>query len=146
MSPRRNIPMHQAEEGGSVRDSTTSHRIDPVPADRGITPRHTVLDPRAWLGWWSDDVFKVAEVHLLNLGRGSAAIEMEESLAERQKAILGLGVLREAWCLDVTVVRINRGRPEKYRVHVAFSEPCNDVFYATALHGPGRVDSTISKT
>src|SRR5437762_2486951 len=135
MSPRGNIPMHQAEEGGSVRDSRTSHRIDPVPSDRRTTPRRTVLDPRAWLGWWSDEDFKIAEVHLLNLGRDGAAIEMEESLAEHQQAILGLGVLREAWCLELTVVRIARGRRKKYRVQVAFSEPCNDVFYATALHG-----------
>src|ERR1700736_4913523 len=102
MSPRRNIPMHQAEKAGSVQDSKNSHRIDPVPPDRRNTPLHTVLDPRAWLGWWSDEDFKVAEVPLLNLGRGGAAIEMEESLAEHQQAILGLGVLREAWFLDVT--------------------------------------------
>jgi hypothetical protein len=133
--------MHQAEKAGSVQDSRNSPRIDPVPPDRRNTPRHTVLEHRAWLGWWNADDFKVADVHLLKLGRGGAAIEIEELLAERQKAILGLGVLREAWCLDVTVVGNTRGRREKHRVHVAFSEPCNDIFYATALHGPGRVDA-----
>ena len=35
------------------------------------------------------------------------------------------------------LVRVTWGRRKRYRVHVAFTEPCDEEFYSAALHPPG---------
>jgi hypothetical protein len=105
------------------------------PSDRRASPRFTALDHRGWLGQWSDQGFEVFEVRVLDLSQGGAAIEMDEPPPEDRRALLGLVTLREACCLEVAVVRIRRGRRSRYRVHLAFAEPCNQEFSAAVLQG-----------
>jgi hypothetical protein len=128
--------MDQANQGGAGRDPRGGRQIDARPSDRRATPRCTVLDYRGWLGRWGERGFEVSDALLLDLGRGGALFETEEPLAEGETALLGLDQLREAGCLEVTVVHITRGRRKKHRVHAAFTTPCNEDFYATALNGP----------
>ena len=83
-------------------------------------------------------------MRLRDLSRGGALFEMEKSPTEHQTALLGLETLRETSCVEVKVVRINRARRTKYRVHVAFTEACPDEFYAAALYGPESRGWTLS--
>ena len=128
--------MDHADRGAGGGEDGAAGRMHPSAPDRRAHKRKTVLDYRGWLGWWDDRGFEVVEVNLLDLSRGGALFEMETSPTEHQSALLGLETLREDSCLKVNVVRIVQGRRKKYRVHVAFTQPCLDEFYATALDGP----------
>jgi hypothetical protein len=103
-------------------------------SDRRASPRFTALDHRGWLGQWSDQGFAVFEVRVLDIGKGGAAIEMDERPIGDRPVLLGLETLREACCLEAAVVRIRRGRRSRYRVHLAFAEPCNEEFFAAVIH------------
>jgi hypothetical protein len=128
--------MVQTDRAAGGRDGAVGNWSCLPGVDRRASRRFTVFDHRGWLGRWSGGSFEVAEVRLLDLSRGGALFEMEESPNEHQTSLLGLETLREDWCLEVKVVRIHQGRRRRYRVHVAFTQACPDEFFATALNGP----------
>jgi hypothetical protein len=129
-------PMQQAIEGGSPREPGHGPKAAAF-RDRRRNPRYTVLDHRGWLSRWGERGLEVEDVRLLDVGRGGAAFEVDARVPQGGVVLLGLHQLREASCVEATVVRLTWGQRARYRVHVAFNEACPVEFFEAAVqHAP----------
>ena len=126
----------------SNRASEIERRVEPRTAERRTAECHTVLDHQGWLVRCTAEGFEVADVRLLDISRNGAMFEIEEWMTEGETVVLGLEALGLSWCLGINVVRVAPGRRKKFRVHVAFTEPCPEEFYEAALQGPQRLGCT----
>jgi hypothetical protein len=125
--------MHERTEGGSERDPEPGPKAAVASRERRSYPRYTVLDHRGWLSWWDGRGLELDDIRLLDVSRGGAAFEVEGPLPEGQAVLVGLERLREASCVEATVVRVTWGQRARYRVHVAFIESCPDEFFESAI-------------
>ena len=139
--------MHQASEGGSEREPGPGPKAAAASQDRRSYPRYTVLDHRGWLTWWDERGLEVDDIRLLDISRGGAAFEVKGLLPEGQAVLLGLQQLREASCVEATVVRVTGGQRLRYRVHVAFTESCPDEFFESAIyHALGSASDPVRRS
>ena len=107
------------------------------PGERRSHPRHVTLEFRAWLGWRVDetDLCKIG-VRLVDVSRGGACVEAAETVpGDRLILLMLMGLEMTQGSVWTRVVSIRRKRPGTMVLHLAFTEPCPEMFFQVARDG-----------
>jgi hypothetical protein len=97
--------------------------------------RAVALEYRSWLGWWEGDQFIALACRLLDISRGGIAVEIDELPPQDRDVWFCLHPGERTECVTGEIVDCAPGTRAKYRLRIAFWEPCPSPVLEIALRG-----------